>query len=154
MRLIGAYKNGLRSDLLSYNVAKFSWGGRVWRAQKREAQAQILDMFQTWQSDLSLGQSHWERKKLREIKKGKKKVTGTQGGTRTHDLANGLPFSNQLSYQVTLQLSGWIWVHNKAELPGIQPKWIPSWHVRWGWVTKEPWILRMYVDWKRGISGV
>ena len=28
-------------------------------------------------------------------------MTVTQGGTQTHDLANGLPCSNQLSYQVT-----------------------------------------------------
>ena len=49
-----------------------------------EAQAQILDMLQTWG----------------------KKVTVTQGKTRTQDLANVLPCSNQLSYRVTQQLSG------------------------------------------------
>ena len=54
----------------------------------------------------------------------------TQGGTQTHDLANGLPCSNQLSYRVTRQLSGQVQVL-KAELPGIQPKQIPRWHVRW-----------------------
>ena len=58
-------------------------------------------------------------------------VKVTQGGTRTHDLGNGLPCPNQLSYRVTWQLSGWVWLL-KAELPGIHPKWIPSWHVRWG----------------------
>ena len=42
----------------------------------------------------------------------------TQGGTRTHDLANCLPCSNQLSYRVTLKLRGWVRVL-KAELPGI-----------------------------------
>ena len=42
-----------------------------------------------------------------------------------------MPCSNQLSYQVTQQLSGWVRVL-KAELPGIQPKLIPSWHVQWG----------------------
>ena len=52
-------------------------------------------------------------------------MTTTQGGTQTHDLANGLPCFNHLSYQVTQQLSG------RIEQPGIQPKWIPSWHVQW-----------------------
>ena len=66
----------------------------------------------------------------RENKEGKKK-TVTQGGTQTRDLANGLPCSNELSTEVTRQLSGRIRVL-KAELPGIQPKQIPSWHVRWG----------------------
>ena len=65
-----------------------------------------------------------------KIRRGKK-VTVIQGGTRTHDLANDLPCSNQLSYQVNPQLSGWVWVL-KAELPGIQPKRISNWHVRWG----------------------
>ena len=60
-----------------------------------------------------------------------KKLTVTQGGIQTHDLANGLLRSNQLSYRVTRQLSGRIQVL-KAELPGIQPKRIQSWHVRWG----------------------
>ena len=32
----------------------------------------------------------------------------TRGRTRTHDQANGLPFSNQLSYQVIRQLSCWV----------------------------------------------
>ena len=32
----------------------------------------------------------------------------TQGGTRTRDLVNGLPCSNQLSYWFTRQLSGWV----------------------------------------------
>ena len=58
-------------------------------------------------------------------------MTVTQGGTRTRDLANGLPCSNQLSYRVTQQLSGRVRVL-KAELPGIQPKRIPSWRIRWG----------------------
>ena len=31
-------------------------------------------------------------------------MTVTQGGTQTRDLANGLPCSNQLSYQVIRQL--------------------------------------------------
>ena len=46
-------------------------------------------------------------------------MTVTQGGIWTHELANGLPYSNQLSYQVTWKLSGWAWVL-KTELPGIQ----------------------------------
>ena len=37
----------------------FLWGVA---SAKHETQAQILDMLQTWQSDLSLSQSHWERK--------------------------------------------------------------------------------------------
>ena len=52
-------------------------------------------------------------------------MTVTQEGTQTHDLANGLPFSNQLSYWDIWQLSDWIRVL-KAELQGIQPKWIPA----------------------------
>ena len=69
---------------------------------------------------------------VKGIKKGEKqrqereeKMTVTQGGTQTHDLANGLPCSNQLSYRVTCQLSGWIRML-QAELPEIQPKRIPS----------------------------
>ena len=100
-------------------------GGDVRRARHT---AQIFrHMLHTWQSDLTLSQSQWEGRK----KAGEKKVTVTQGGTQTHDLANGQPCSNQLNYWVTWQLSGWIRVL-KAELPGIQPKRIPSWHVRWG----------------------
>ena len=37
-------------------------------------------------------------------------MTVTQGGTRAHNLVDGLPCSNQLSYRITWQLSGWIWV--------------------------------------------
>ena len=70
-------------------------------------------------------------KKRREIKK-----IVTQGGTRTHNMANGLPCSNQLSYWVTRQLSGWVQVL-KAELPEIQLNLIPSWHVWWGGCGKE-----------------
>ena len=55
-------------------------------------------------------------------------MTVAQGGTRTHDLANGLPCSNHLSYRVTQQLSGWVWVL-KAELQGIQLKRIQIWYV-------------------------
>ena len=82
-------------------------------------------MLQTWQSDLS--QSQKERNK----EMGEKKLTVTQGGTQTCDLANDLPCSNQLSYWVTWQLSGQIRVLN-AELPGIQPKQISSWYIQWG----------------------
>ena len=91
--------------------------GRGEGEAKRKAQAQILNMLQSWQSDLSPSQSQWERK----VRNKKKEMTVTQGGTRTHDLANGLPCSNQLSYWVTRQLSGWVRVL-KAELPGIQLK--------------------------------
>ena len=62
---------------------------------------------------------------------GEKKLTVTQGGTQTCDLANDLPCSNQLSYWVTWQLSGQIRVLN-AELPGIQSKQISSWYIQWG----------------------
>ena len=93
------------------------WGGGG------EVQAQILDVLQTWQSDFSPSQSQWERKR-------EKKVTVTQGVTRTHNLANDLLCSNQLSYWVTRLLSGWVRIL-KAELPGIQLKQISSWHVRW-----------------------
>ena len=34
------------------------------------------------------------------------KMTVAQGGTPTHNLANSLPCSSQLGYQVTRQLSG------------------------------------------------
>ena len=46
------------------------WVGGV-VSMMHEAQAHILDMLQTWQSDLSLSQSHREGKKWREIKRGK-----------------------------------------------------------------------------------
>ena len=39
-----------------------------------------------------------EKEKNYEKERAEKKVTVTQGGTRTHNLANGLPCSNQLSY--------------------------------------------------------
>ena len=43
-----------------------------------------------------------------------------QGGTRTHDLAKALPYSNQLSYQVTWQL--WLpWADPEIE----EGKWGP-----------------------------
>ena len=60
-------------------------GGGV-ASMKREAQAQILDIRTP---DLTV-----------------RKMIMSQEGTQTHDLANGLPFSNQLSYRVTRQLSG------------------------------------------------
>ena len=41
----------------------------------------------------------------REIKR-ENEMTVTQGGAQTHDLANGLPCSNQLTYRVIRQLSG------------------------------------------------
>ena len=50
-------------------------------------------------------------------------------------LLETLPCSKQLSFQVIPELSGWVWVL-KAEVPGIQPKQIPSWHV-WGRGGKE-----------------
>ena len=92
-------------------------------------------MFQTWQSDLILVKSiirgRWQIKKKGEWLK--------ELGTRTRNLDNGLPCSNQLSYRVIWQLSyrviwqlsGRVWVF-KAELPQIWPKWIPSWHIWWG----------------------
>ena len=43
-------------------------------------------------------------------------MTMAQGGTWTNNLANSLPCSNQLTYQVIWQLSGWVWVL-KAEFP-------------------------------------
>ena len=70
-----------------------------------------------------------------KIKTRNKKIV-TQGRTWTRDMANGLPCSNQLSYRVTRQLSGWVRVL-KAELPRIQPNRIPSWHVWWGGCGKE-----------------
>ena len=61
-----------------------------------------------------------------------------QEETLTRNLANGLPCSsltepdkpcsNQLRYQVIRQLSGRVQVL-KAELPWIQLKQIPMWHV-------------------------
>ena len=45
-------------------------------------------------------------------------------------LLETLPCFKQLSFQVIRQLSGWVRVL-KAEVPGIQPKQILSWHV-WG----------------------
>ena len=83
-------------------------------------------------------------------------MTVTQERTQTHDLANGLPCSNQLSYQVTRQLSGWIRVL-KAELPGIQPKRIPSWHVQWERLASakrkaQAQILDMLQTWKSDLS--
>ena len=61
------------------------------------------------------------KKEIKRKKIGEIKLIVTQGGTRTRNLANGLPYSNQLSYRVTWQLSGRVRVF-KAELPGIQPK--------------------------------
>ena len=92
-------------------------------------------MLLTRQSDLNLV-THIEREKG-EIKTRRKrrKMTVTQGKTRAHNLANGLPCSNQQSFRVTQQLSGWVRLL-KAELPGIKPKHIPSWHVRWGGCDK------------------
>ena len=73
---------------------------------KHEAQAQILDMLQTWQSDLSLSQSQWERKKWRERKRGKESDSDSWSGRDSNPWPrNDLPYSNQLSYQVTRQLS-------------------------------------------------
>ena len=48
-----------------------------------------------------------------------KKLTVTQGGTRTRDLANGLPCSDQLSYRVTRQLSGRIRVLKAEHKAGL-----------------------------------
>ena len=49
--------------------------------------------------------------------------TVTQEGTQTHDLANSLPCSNQLSLGKSVAEFKCIL---EAELPGIQPKQIPS----------------------------
>ena len=57
-------------------------------------------------------------------------IPGTSAlSTRTQPLSCRMTWkSKQLSFQVILQLSGWVRVL-KAEVPGIQPKQIPSWHV-------------------------
>ena len=57
-------------------------GGEGVASVKRKAQAQILDMLQTRQSQLNPSQ----RNKEKEI--GEKKLTMTQGGTRIRNLAN------------------------------------------------------------------
>ena len=61
---------GSRTLLLGLGMEGREGGGGV-ASTKRKAQAQILDMLQTWPSDLSPSQSHWERKS-------EKKVTVTQ----------------------------------------------------------------------------
>ena len=106
-------------------------GGGVRRARSVRHRGSVSNMLQTWQSDLKPGQSHWERKVRNKDEKEEGKMRVNYGGTRTHDLANGLPCSNQLSYRITQLLSDWVQVL-KAELPGIQLKQIPRWHVWWG----------------------
>ena len=72
---------------------------------KHEAQAQLSKMLQTRQT-LTWSKSLREKDEKSRQKRKREKMTVTQGGTRTRDQANGLPYSNQLSYQVTQQLSG------------------------------------------------
>ena len=77
-----------------------SWGGCD--ECEAQAQAQLLNMLQSWQSDLNLGQSQRDRKvRNKDGEERGGKMTVTQGGTRTRNLANGLLCSNQLSYRVT-----------------------------------------------------
>ena len=123
----------LRKAWNTYHINNIRWtpGGYREGCGERKMQAQIFNMLQTWQSDLSLTQSQWERKVRIKTRKKEEKKTVTQGRNQTHNLANGLPCSNQLSYRVTRQLSGWIQVL-KAELPGIHLKQTPSCHVWWG----------------------
>ena len=92
---------GLHTDMCSTSgIGRyFRLGGGV-----RRGTGSVVNMLQTWQSDLKPGHSYWERRW--EIKTRKKEKTVTQGGTRNRNLANGLPCSNQLSYWVTQQLSG------------------------------------------------
>ena len=96
-------------------------GGGTTRV-KCEAQAQLLIRFRPDRTYPS--QSHQEGKvRKKDMKKRGGKMTMTKGGTWTCDLANGLPDSNQVIWQ----LSGWVRLH-KAKLPGFQLKRIPSWH--------------------------
>ena len=67
-------------------------GGGGVASTKYEAKDQTLYMLHTWQSDLN---------KVSENERREKKVKVTQGRTPTHDLGNGLPYPNQLSYRVT-----------------------------------------------------
>ena len=62
---------------------------------KHEEQAQIFRHAPHLIVRLSKSMRRKEIK--REIKR-EKKLTVTQGGTQTHNLANGLPCCNQLSY--------------------------------------------------------
>ena len=75
-------------------------GGSAASVRREAHKAQMFNMLQTWQSDLSPSQSQRESCEINneKIKRGKKAVT--QEGTRTCDLANDLPCSNQLSYLV------------------------------------------------------
>ena len=53
----------------SFRHSVWGWGGGGGGVEsaKREAQAQILEMLQTWQSDLSLSQSQWEIQSVQQI---------------------------------------------------------------------------------------
>ena len=97
---------------------------------KRKAQAQTCSRPDS-QTLAQVKVNEKERNK-EKIKRGKE--SDSESGRNSNPQPGKLPamhaLSYQLSYRVTQQLSG-IWLL-KAELPGIQPKRIPSWHVRWG----------------------
>ena len=84
---------------------RFGLGGGAASAKREARDAQISTCSRPDSQTLAqVKVSKKERNKEKEI--GEKKLTVTQGGTPTRDLANGLPCSNQLSYRVTRQLSG------------------------------------------------
>ena len=108
-------------------------GSRMWQAQSARHRLR----FQTCsRPDSQTSKSVRKKGEKDKKEKGGGKWQWLRRRTQPRDLANGLPCSDQLSYQVTRQLSGWVRVL-KAELPGIQPKRIPSWHVRCGECEKK-----------------
>ena len=80
-----------------------TWGEGA-TSTKHEAQgyAEFLNVLQTWQ--FRPYQSHF-KENGENYKDVKESGIMSQGGTQTHDLANGLPCSNQLSYHVIRQVN-------------------------------------------------
>ena len=86
----------------SYNLEQ-SLEGVVRRARStKRMKAQIFNMLQTWLTWVKVTEK--ERWGIKTRKKWGEKMTVTQGGTRTRNLANGLPCSNQPSYRVSRAL--------------------------------------------------
>ena len=94
------------------SVPRYREGKEGVTSAKHEAQAQILDMLHTWQSDLNLSQSHWEGKVRNKDENERRIKTKDIDSGRDSNLQPGKwpAMLNQLTYQVTRQLSAWVCV--------------------------------------------
>ena len=91
--------NSKGSSWSGYKSGMSDGKGVAWQPRStRHMQAQILDVLRTWQSDLRLSQSQWERKRRGE-------KSGSDSG---RDLNPRQIACHALTNWATRQLSGWV----------------------------------------------